>query len=96
MTQKHLWHFLLIVFVLVWSIVAMTPITNRDLLKDFQEKARSKDETYSNIVARAQAMLQSLTRAIACDPTLQLFPPGIVSGGGRAIAISGIDSRSQA
>ncbi len=50
MTQKHLWHFLLIVFVLVWSIVAMTPITNRDLLKDFQEKARSKDEAYSNIV----------------------------------------------
>ena len=88
MTQKHLWHFLLIVFVLVWSIVAMTPITNRDLLKDFQEKARSKDEAYSNIVARAQALQQqmparsygNLKEAIGTNDITKYFPRFNVKG----------------
>jgi SecD/SecF fusion protein len=88
MTQKHLWHFLLIVFVVVWSIVAMTPITNRDLLKDFQEKARSKDETYSNIVARAQALQQqmparsygNLKEAIGTNDITKYFPRFNVKG----------------
>jgi SecD/SecF fusion protein len=58
MTQKHLWHLLLIIFVVVWSIVSMTPITNRDLMIDFQAKAKNKDAGYSNILARAQELHQ--------------------------------------
>jgi SecD/SecF fusion protein len=60
MKQKHLWQLLIIVFVVVWSIFEITPPTGRDLLQDFQEKARSKDTTYSNIVARAQQLQKDL------------------------------------
>ena len=60
MKQKHLWYFLFVVFVVVWSIFELTPPTGRDLLQDFQAKARSKDEAFSNIVARAQQLQKDL------------------------------------
>jgi len=56
MKQKHLWYLLTIVFVVAWSIVELTPPRGRDLLQDFQAKARSKDADFSNIVARAQQL----------------------------------------
>jgi SecD/SecF fusion protein len=60
MKQKHLWQFLLIIFVVAWSIVEVTPPTGRDLLQDFQAKARNKDAAFSNIVAQAQLMQKEL------------------------------------
>ncbi len=60
MKQKHLWQFLFIVFVVAWATFELTPPTGRDLLQDFQSKARGKDEAYSNIVARAQQLQKAL------------------------------------
>ena len=68
-------------------------LSSSALPADCQPKNKSGSPEPSGFMARAQAMLQSLTRAIACDPTLQLFPPGIVSGGGRAIAARAVDGK---
>ena len=56
MTQKHLWHLLLILFVLVWSAFELTPLEGRNLITEFQTKARNKDATFSNIVAQAETL----------------------------------------
>jgi SecD/SecF fusion protein len=60
MNQKHLWQLLLVIFVVAWSIVELTPPTGRDLLQDFQSRARSKDAAFSNIVAQAQTLQKEL------------------------------------
>ena len=88
MTQKHLWHFVIIIFVVVWSVVTMTPISNRDLLKDFQEKGRNKDAAYSNVVARAQALQAqmpargygNLKEAVGTNDIAKYFPRYNVKG----------------
>ncbi len=61
MTQKHLWLLLLIVFVLVWSIFSFSPPTGRDLLQEFQDKARGRDATFTNILQKAQALQRENT-----------------------------------
>jgi SecD/SecF fusion protein len=88
MTQKHLWHLLLILFVVVWSVASLVPPTNRDLLEEFRLKARNKDEVYSNIVARAQAMAKdfpsrtygNLKEAIGTNDISPYFPSISVKG----------------
>jgi SecD/SecF fusion protein len=60
MNQKHLWHLLLVIFVVAWSIVELTPPTGRDLLQDFQARARNKDAAFSNIVAQARTLQKEL------------------------------------
>jgi hypothetical protein len=52
MTQKHLWQLLLILFVLAWAVFEITPPAGRNLISEFENKARNKDATFSNIVAR--------------------------------------------
>jgi hypothetical protein len=39
MNRSHLWKFLIIVFVVVWAIYEATPLTSRDLLREFQRKS---------------------------------------------------------
>ncbi len=60
MNQKHLWQLLVIVFVVAWSAVEITPPRGRDLLADFEGKARNKDSAFSNIVARAAQLQKEL------------------------------------
>ncbi len=60
MNQKHLWQLLIIVFVVAWSAVELTPPTGRDILADFEAKARNKDAAFSNIVARAHQLQKDL------------------------------------
>ena len=60
MNQKHLWQLLIIVFVVAFSLVELTPPIGRDLLADFDAKARNKDATFSNIVARAAQLQQEM------------------------------------
>jgi len=60
MNQKHLWFLIIIVVALAFSITALIPPTGRDLLQDFQAKARNKDAAFSNIVAQAQLMQKEL------------------------------------
>src|SRR6266498_8723 len=82
MNQKHLWQLLLIVFIVVWSIFELTPPTGRDLVQEFQTKARSKDATYSNIVERAQQLQKefpgraygNLKEAVGTNDIARYFP----------------------
>ena len=60
MNQKHLWQLLLIIFVVAWSVVELTPPTGRDLMADFQAKAIKKDAAFSNIVATAERLQKEL------------------------------------
>jgi len=88
MTQKHLWHLLLIIFVLAWSLVSLTPPIGRDLLHDFETKARNKDAAFSNIVERAHALQQqlptrtygNLKEAIGTNEITRYFPGITVKG----------------
>src|ERR1043166_520479 len=82
MKQKHLWQLLLIVFIVVWSIFEVTPPTGRDLLVEFQAKARNKDGAFSNIVARAQELQKefagrnygNLKEAVGTNEIAKYFP----------------------
>src|SRR5262245_34219213 len=82
MKQKHLWLFLLILGVTVFFGAQMIPPTGRDLLQDFQQKARSKDAAYSNVVARAQQLQKefpgrtygNLKEAIGTNDITKYFP----------------------
>jgi SecD/SecF fusion protein len=56
MTQKHLWQFLLVVFVLVWALFQITPPTGRNLITEFQSKARNKDAGFNEIVTKAEQL----------------------------------------
>jgi SecD/SecF fusion protein len=82
MKQKHLWQLLVIIFVVAWSIYELTPPTGRDLLQDFQQKARSKDAVFSNIVAAAQQLEKempqrtygNLKEAVGTNDLTKYFP----------------------
>ena len=60
MNRSHLWKFLLVLFVLGWSIFEITPPKGRDVLQEFERNADRKDATFSNIVARAKALQQEM------------------------------------
>jgi SecD/SecF fusion protein len=82
MTQKHLWQLVLIVFVLVWSVFMITPPTGRNLITEFQTKARNKDAVFSNIVAKAEQLQKenpartygNLKDAIGTNEISKYFP----------------------
>src|SRR5712672_1390121 len=60
MNRSHLWKFLIIVFVVVWAIYEATPLTSRDLLREFQRKSHRQDEAFSSIVAKATQLQREL------------------------------------
>src|SRR5216117_1531270 len=82
MKQKHLWQFLLIIFIVIWALFELTPPTGHDLLQEFQDKARSKDAVFSNIVAQAQQLQKefpdraygNLREAIGTNDITKYFP----------------------
>src|SRR5262245_44966721 len=82
MTQKHIWYLSIILFVVAFSIYNLTPPTNRDLLRDFQDQARNPGTPFSNIVARAQELQKqypargygNLKDAIGTNEIVRYFP----------------------
>jgi SecD/SecF fusion protein len=82
MTQKHLWRLLAILFVVIWAIFELTPPSGRDLLQDFQSKARNKDAVYTNIVEHAKQLMAkspsraygNLKQAIGTNDIAKYFP----------------------
>jgi SecD/SecF fusion protein len=88
MNQKHLWFLLITVVALAFSITSLIPPTGRDLLEDFQAKARNKDAAFSNIVSQAQLMQKelpgraygNLKEAIGTNEITKYFPGINVKG----------------
>lgn len=58
MNRNHLWRFILIVLIVLWSLYEVYPPTNRDLVQYFREKAVRQDDTFRKIVAEAQVLTQ--------------------------------------
>jgi SecD/SecF fusion protein len=56
MSQKQIWRFFIILFIVVWSVIEITPPTGSNLIEEFKSRARSKDQTFSNIVAQAESL----------------------------------------
>jgi SecD/SecF fusion protein len=59
MTQKQIWQLLIIIFVVAWSIIEITPPTGRNLIEEFKNSARAKDQAFTNIVAEAERLQQA-------------------------------------
>jgi len=63
MKQNNLWKFLFVVFIICWSFYQMYPPTSRGLVKEFASRAENHDATFSNIMARADALQQAGTNS---------------------------------
>src|SRR3954468_12792317 len=56
MNQNNNWKWLLIIFVLGWSLYSLYPPTSRDLLTEFIDNASNKDTNFTAIVTRAREL----------------------------------------
>ena len=54
MKRSNLWKWVLVIFVVAWAVYTIYPPQGRNVLDVFEEKARSLDETYTNIVTTAR------------------------------------------
>jgi SecD/SecF fusion protein len=82
MNRNHFWKLVLIVLVLVWSYAEFTPMTSRDLVLKFRERAIKRDETFNKIFSRAQELQKArpdrayanLQEAIGTNDIVTYFP----------------------
>ncbi len=82
MTQKQIWQLLIIVFVVAWSTIEITPPTGRNVIEHFKSSARAKDQAYTNIVNEAERLekanpvrtFANLRDAIATNDVSRYFP----------------------
>jgi SecD/SecF fusion protein len=63
MKQNNLWKFLFVIFIVGWSFVSMYPPASRDLVNEFAARSEKSDATFSNILARADALQQAGTNS---------------------------------
>jgi len=54
MNRSHLWKFLLIAFLIVWSLSEITPFKSKNLIDQFDQSALTPDATFNDIVKRAR------------------------------------------
>jgi SecD/SecF fusion protein len=54
--NNNLWKFLFVLFIIGWSFYQMYPPRPRDLIQQFAARAENRDTTFSNILARADAL----------------------------------------
>ena len=61
--NNNLWKFLFVVFIIGWSFFQMYPPTSRDLVKEFASRAENHDASFSNILARVDALQKAGTNS---------------------------------
>ncbi len=82
MNRSHLWKFLLIVFILGWSLYEIYPPSGRNVIDVFVEKAVNQDATFTNIVNQARALevekpgrlFANLKEAMGTNDITKYFP----------------------
>ncbi len=82
MNRNNLWRFVLVVLVVLWSVYELYPPTGRSLLQEFRTRAVRSDNTFSNILYKAQALQQTapertydnLKEAIGTNDITRYFP----------------------
>src|SRR4051812_35547014 len=61
MNRSHLWKFLLIIFIVAWSLYEFNPPTGRDIIEVFKEQAQHKDAAFTNLLQNLQALQKETT-----------------------------------
>jgi SecD/SecF fusion protein len=56
MKRNLFWKFALVVLIVVWSLYELYPPKSRNLIQYFSERARARDDTFTQILARAQEL----------------------------------------
>jgi len=56
MNRNNTWRFAFVVFAVIWAVIEIIPLKDRDLILTFQERGVRQDATFSNIVAEAESM----------------------------------------
>jgi SecD/SecF fusion protein len=82
MNRNHLWRFVLVVLVLVWSLYEIYPPRSKNLVQVFREKAIARDATFSQIIHDAQNLeratpgrpYEDLLTAIGTNDITHYFP----------------------
>src|SRR5690242_21722092 len=83
MNRNNFWRFALVLLVVLWSFYELYPPRGRNLVQYFRERAvNTRDNTFSNILAKAQALEKSmpekpydnLVAAIGTNDITRYFP----------------------
>ena len=82
MKRNNIWKFVLVVFIVAWSLWELYPPTNRDLVEEFKSRAVNTDTNFTAILTRVQALQQqapdrafaNLMEAIGTNDISRYFP----------------------
>ena len=82
MKRNNFWKWALVVFLVAWSLWELSPPTGRNLIEQFKDDSSKSDATFSNIVARAEALSKTnptsaygnLKEAIGTNDIRPYFP----------------------
>ncbi len=82
MKRNNFWKWALVVFLVAWSLWELNPPTGRNLIEQFKDDSSKSDATFSNIVARAEALSKTnptsaygnLKEAIGTNDIRPYFP----------------------
>jgi SecD/SecF fusion protein len=56
MKNNDFWKFILVAFIIGWSLYEIYPPTSRDLVQEFESRAVNRDATFAGIVARLEPL----------------------------------------
>ena len=82
MKRKNLWKWLLVIFIVAWSLWEIYPPTNRDLVEEFKSRAVNTDTNFTAILDRVQSLekqapgraFANLLEAIGTNDISRYFP----------------------
>jgi len=88
MNRNNLWRFIIVVAIVAWAIFEIYPPQDRDLIQVFRQNARGTDQTFVDIVNKAQALSKdhpnreydNLVDAIGTNDITRYFPQFIKPG----------------
>jgi SecD/SecF fusion protein len=82
MTRNQFWKFLIILFLVGWSVYEIYPPTGKNLIQHFDERARNRDAALTNILSKARELDQrnpartygNLFEAVGTNDIAHYFP----------------------
>src|SRR5206468_10208923 len=82
MKRNNIWKFVLVAFIVVWSLWEIYPPTNRDLVEEFKNRAVNTDTNFTAILNRVQELQRqapgrafvNLQEAIGTNNITRYFP----------------------
>src|ERR1700690_2854680 len=59
MKSNDFWKFILVAFIICWSLYEVYPPTSRDLVQEFESRAAGRDATFAGILAQLGPLQQA-------------------------------------